>query len=97
MAAFDGSVFLFGGYGKIGGFLGDAWVFNGTMWAQVTAAPAARQEHAMATLNGSVVLFGGYNGSGFLNDTWTLKGTTWTQVNGATPPARFQHAMSTLP
>ena len=36
--------------------------------------------------NGTVVLFGGYNG-GQLGDTWTWNGSTWTQQSPAHSPA----------
>ena len=78
--------------------LDDTWTFDGTTWARVNGpAPPARANHAMATINGMVVLFGGNNPNvGVLNDTWTFNGTTWTQVDGAAPSARFGHAMATV-
>ena len=66
--------------------------------------------HAMATLNGNVVLFGGNDSAnpsppgtatvmdtGFLDETWVSDGTTWTRRRPAQrPSARGYHAMATL-
>jgi len=35
----------------------------------------------MATLGGTVVMFGGEDATGHLDDTWTFDGTTWTQIS----------------
>jgi hypothetical protein len=51
----------------------------------------------MATLNGTVVLFGGTGAnSSVLGDTWIWNGTTWTEANVSGPSARYYHAMATL-
>jgi len=67
-------------------------------WTQQSPAtsPAVRYGGEMAydTATGTVVLFGGYNGSS-LNDTWTWNGTTWSQLSPATsPPIRYNASMS---
>jgi len=51
----------------------------------------------MATLNGTVVLFGGcptIDCSAPLSDTWTWNGTGWTQIGVTGPSARDGHAMA---
>jgi N-acetylneuraminic acid mutarotase len=102
MIALGGKVVLFGGAGSttdpLGteSFLGDTWEYNGTAWTNRTVSgPPARADTAMATLDGSIVLFGGNDASGsILADTWTYDGATWTQrtVTGG----RYGHAMATL-
>jgi hypothetical protein len=62
----------------------------------MVSGPPARYNHAMATVTGKVVLFGGYNGAA-LNDTWEWNGSAWTQRAVTTAPgARDLHAMSAL-
>jgi GH35 family endo-1,4-beta-xylanase len=75
-ARFGGPI-LFGGLGATGR-LQDAWSFDGSGWAQVTATgpPAARGGAAAAAgPGGTMVVFGGTGGSGALGDTWTWSGT----------------------
>jgi N-acetylneuraminic acid mutarotase len=54
----------------------------------------------MATLNGTVVMFGGYDPDNFndyfLADTWTWDGAAWTQQFAPGPGARYGAAMATL-
>jgi hypothetical protein len=99
---------LFGGYDESGSatFLGDTWEYDGNTWGQrATTGPSPRAEHAMASLNGKVVLFGGGPGTvlgatvslGTSNaETWEWDGRTWTQRNASGPSARSAHAMATL-
>ena len=59
--------------------------------------PPARSDAVMASLNGTVVLFGGVDVNGNdLADTWTWNGTVWTQPNVKGPSARSQAVMSSL-
>jgi hypothetical protein len=99
----DDTVVLFGGdildatNGTVNGQpLGDTWVFDGGWSQRSVPGPSARHGHAMATLNGVVVLFGGADESGVLGDTWTFDGAKWTQENVKGPSARSSHAMATL-
>jgi N-acetylneuraminic acid mutarotase len=105
MATLDDEVVLFGGNEcevcNPPDIQNDTWIFDGTSWTQVSVAapPPARESHAMASLNGKVVMFGGdVTGRGMAaNDTWTFDGTSWTEVSVASPPpARVFHAMATL-
>jgi hypothetical protein len=94
--AYDGTnVVLFGG--NDGSNQGDTWVWNGTVWSDVTSAtsPTARQYHAMASDGTSAVLFGGNDGSR-QDDIWVWNGTIWSDVTPATsgPTARQSHAMA---
>ena len=87
-ATLDDTVVLFGGASgdwRTPGtpLLGDTWTWNGTRWTQhQVVGPSPRAAAVTATLNGSVVLFGGVDASGkILSDTWTWDGTSWTQMN----------------
>ncbi|MGH2588556.1 MAG: Kelch repeat-containing protein, partial [Dehalococcoidia bacterium] len=63
--------------------------FNLT-WAQQSlgSAPSARSAASMAfhAPTGTVLLFGGYDGSGSLGDTWIWDGTAWSQLTPVTSP-----------
>jgi hypothetical protein len=74
-------------------YFDDLWSFDGTTWTQVETAdasvgPAARASAALASLDGSLVLFGGVGATDtLLSDTWTWNGTTWTAVTNQGPTA----------
>jgi len=79
--------------------LGDTWEWDGANWTKRTPAvsPPPRWGHAMVTLGGKVVLFGGAGADGPLNDTWAWNGVTWTRLAEASPPpARRSHALATV-
>jgi hypothetical protein len=109
MAALHGKVVLFGG-GMIsalatgdmleGGALDDTWEWDGSTWTQrnPTVVPGPRVGHAMATLQGKVILFGGAiagSGSGG-PETWAWDGDTWTLVATTGPAERSGHTMTTV-
>jgi Galactose oxidase, central domain len=52
----------------------------------------------MATLNGKLVMFGGFNLSGnyYLGDTWVWDGAAWTEINTAAPSARTSASVATF-
>jgi hypothetical protein len=95
----DGSgLLLFGGF-DASGPRDDSWLWNGSGWTQLAppSAPPARVFHAMAAEpGGSVVLFGGIDGSfALLGDTWRWNGAAWQQLQPASAPApRQYHAMA---
>ena len=107
MASLNGTVVLFGGISgapAAGSFpvLGDTWEWDGSRWIErKVPGPKARAGHAMATLAGKVVLFGG-TGAGaaatgsYLGDTWEWDGRGWTERHTNGPTARIDHAMATL-
>ena len=76
--AFDenrGRIVLFGGYDRLKGLVNDTWEFDGAVWhsmSSLTAAPTAREDHAMAYDSGRkrIVLFGGSDQGGDRNDVW---------------------------
>ncbi len=102
MATLGSRVVLFGGYGGVSGSpsdLGDTWAWDGTSWTQESppAAPSARGWAAVATLDGTVVLFGCLNDFGVQSDTWTWDGTSWTEQSPAhSPPPRWGASAATL-
>jgi hypothetical protein len=56
-----------------------------------------RAFHAMGSLGGNAVLFGGeQDANTFLDDTWTFDGTKWTESAVSGPSVRFHHAMAPL-
>ncbi len=75
----------------------DTWEWSGVNWTQRTVTgPEGRFHHAMATLGGKIVLFGGNNLAKDLDDTWEWDGATWTQKMVTGPTARHGHTMATL-
>jgi len=101
-------VVLFGGVDDTTGpepvDLADTWEWDGTRWADRTAAepaaaPTPRLLHVMAydASRGRVLLFGGYDGSPRA-DTWEWDGAQWLDVTpadpGDSPPARWLTAMA---
>jgi len=83
------------------------WLWGGKAWTQVFPSPAPdpRTEAAAATLNGGVVVFGGYavmaNASGSISEnvdeTWVWGGTSWTEKSATSAPsARSNPAVATL-
>ncbi|MCG3125369.1 MAG: hypothetical protein CHACPFDD_00187 [Phycisphaerae bacterium] len=99
----NGVCVLFGGWS--GGFTywGDTWVWDGTVWTDVTpgTSPPARAFHALAydSRRSRVVLFGGLRISGstttYYADTWEWNGASWTDVTPPTSPdPRGYHALA---
>ncbi len=104
MATLGCKVIMFGGLDESGP-LGDTWEWDGRVspstWvrkAQGQAAPTPRYGHAMATLNGTVILFGGRDKSMHNSETWTWNGSRWDNVTnklvGTPPPPRAHHGMA---
>jgi hypothetical protein len=102
----SGRVILFGGAfcntTRCSG-MADTWSWNGNDWTRLvpSASPGARWAAAMAasTGPGSLVLFGGTDGSDLrgapLDDTWTWTGRTWLPHQPRTsPPAMLGASMA---
>ncbi len=86
---------LFAGDGPA--LLKDTWEWSGTAWTQRTVpGPSGRFHHAMASLGGKIVLFGGNDLAKDLDDTWEWDGATWTQKMVTGPSARHGHTMATF-
>jgi hypothetical protein len=104
LGALGSTLVLFGGFNGVdttlsSKWLGDTWVWNGSVWITigVAAAPQPRDNHAMATLGNKVVMFGGQGGGGpALGDTWVWDGSAWTSPANGGPAARDNYAMATL-
>jgi hypothetical protein len=76
----------------------DTWRFDGADWSELspTDTPPPHAGHRMATVAGSVVLFGGH-GTDTL-DTWAFDGRTWRRAAGDLGPlARFRPALTAGP
>jgi hypothetical protein len=99
MVTVGSKIVLYGGQGA-DGLLADTWEWDGATWTQLapSSSPPARRGHALATINTSVVLFGGLDEAGSLqHDTWVLTGDTWSQLSPLTyPAARANHVMTTV-
>jgi hypothetical protein len=104
--AFDAGtnkLILFGGIGVEAGPAAapsDTWAWDGHLWTQVAdTGPSARLGHAMATVDSSIVLFGGQvarpdGASGVsLGDTWAWTAGVWRQTQDIGPGPRSSHAM----
>jgi hypothetical protein len=101
----DGTVVLFGGVDALGtpqaAPLGDTWTWDGAAWTRHDVpGPPPRWGAAAASLNGTVVLFGGTNREttfrNYFADTWLWDGANWTQANVSGPAARTCPLMATL-
>ena len=88
----DNSIILMGGTGKNGIELNDTWrsTDNGTTWQLMNASsgwPARHGFMANPLSNGTILLFGGYDGTTYYNDMWssTDNGATWSKVSASAP------------
>lgn len=75
----------------------DHWL-DEQAWTQLTlSGPSGRDGAAMATLGGTIVLFGGESsGESYLGDTWTFDGTAWTQKQVSGPSPRSESAIASV-
>jgi hypothetical protein len=98
LATLNDRVVLFGGLSGPGAAPGDppgatslddTWTWDGTSWAQQNVpGPPGQYSAGMATLNGTVVMFGG--------DTWTWDGTSWTPHTLPNSPGSEGPALATF-
>lgn len=99
-----GKTLLFGGNWGPAPWPTDTWVWDGTSWTRVAAeGPVGRSRASMVYDNArrQVVLFGGAGTPpgpkeplAMLGDTWVWNGSGWRKASGASPPARYAHAMA---
>jgi hypothetical protein len=96
---------LFGGLEQDGStVLNDTWTWDGTSWTQHdVVGPSGRWSAAAASLDGTVVVFGGVRSNGAagaseseLGDTWTWDGVSWTRHDVVGPSARDSAAATEL-
>jgi hypothetical protein len=99
---------LFGGRysGSNSSVLGDTWEYANGVWREMSPlhSPGARWGASLASINGTVVLFGGYGYAtpsdtavGYRSDTWVWDGNDWTKMSPThVPPSRYSAAMGTL-
>ncbi len=81
---------LFGGR-NVNDMFVDTWIWNGTVWSQVTVAngagPAGRTDACFAASPTAAILFGGSGTNSQFNDTWSFNGTAWSALSPATSPS----------
>ncbi|KAK9813645.1 hypothetical protein WJX73_001345 [Symbiochloris irregularis] len=107
----NNQLLLFGGLDAAERRLDDSWVLDLTTstWLELKTTgpkPKARYGHAMTSIDGKVVLFGGQSNTGLLNDLWTLRGMSgdsdesamWMQLDlpGNSPVPRKGHAFASV-
>lgn len=102
-----GATVMYGGQGgSHPNSIDETWVFDGTVWSQVTSpvTPGGRVFHAMAYDLGRqvFVLYGGrrdiFNPMQVLGETWEFDGTVWSQSFASpAPPALLDAAMAYHP
>jgi hypothetical protein len=78
--------------------LDDTWIWNGSSWiaqSPINKPPARYGASLSSGPGGTVVLFGGLDGTGsVLNDTWVWDGINWVKQALATePPPRYGASM----
>jgi hypothetical protein len=93
---------LFGGKSAASIF-SDMWQWGGASWTLLSVTdggtgPSPRWGTALASLHGTIVLFGGkVDGNAHVSDTWIWNGTSWTEAFPAqSPPACSYASMVTL-
>ena len=91
IASIKGQALMFGGLDENLQLLNDTWIFvpNKKRWTQIDNITVtnnfnlARESHAMASLENSVLLFGGYANGQPLSDSWIFKKSTkeWIDIS----------------
>jgi N-acetylneuraminic acid mutarotase len=77
--------------------LRDTWLWSGRDWTEQRGSePASRDGAAMATLNDTVVLFGGEGDENPFDDTWTWDRNGWKKLEATGPRARYGASMAAL-
>jgi hypothetical protein len=86
--------------------LGDTWEYANGAWQELYPAdsPGERWGAGLASLDGNVVLFGGYGYNtttstsiGYRGDTWVWDGSDWTMKSPThKPSSRYSPSMGTL-
>jgi N-acetylneuraminic acid mutarotase len=102
MAPLGNTLVLFGGEDASGTYLSDTWTWDGSTWtSHAVAGPTSRAQASIATVDGAVILFGGYGlqtttseGDTTLSDTWSWDGSMWTNLSIAGPSARTAALMA---
>ena len=77
----------------------DAWLWNGSSWAQVcsSCAPGPRVGAAAAGNGRQMLLFGGVSSAGQVsNATWSFDGTNFTEVDAGGPDAPSARAFASM-
>jgi N-acetylneuraminic acid mutarotase len=105
VTSYDSFVWLFGGFDRISGLNSNALYkldVEQTKWSISNVSgdpPRARNSHSFLTYEGSMVMFGGWDGGTFFDDLFVLQshGSAWTQIcvsntPGSRPQGRMGHS-----
>ena len=99
--AADGVVLLFGGKDQSMSILHDTWIYKAGTWtdltSRLTVAPAGRESFNLVydSVDGYVLLYGGFHFPNSLSDEWSFSNDTWTPLSlSLTPPPREDAAMA---
>ncbi|GKT35541.1 hypothetical protein ADUPG1_008684, partial [Aduncisulcus paluster] len=98
-------IFVFGGF--CGEYMDDFLFYDvkKNVWRVIspysdTPWPSPRRGHSLFYINGSVILFGGEDGTKCLNDVWkfNIESMSWTELTseGEIPEPRYSHGSVTL-
>ncbi|KAF4652513.1 hypothetical protein FOL47_011045 [Perkinsus chesapeaki] len=93
---YEGIVYIFGGYTKKDGdYFNDTWAFNPLYhtWTVLAAAgdvPARRTDHSMVLYDGSIYVFGGFDGRNRYNDVYSMELPPHGAFREGSPIARWQ-------
>jgi hypothetical protein len=93
----DENFVVFGGATDATDGSSDTWVFSNSMWTRepLLTPPPGRSEAALASFNGSLVMFGGVDINGFpLADAYQWNGLNWLPFNA--PPTRYAATAAAL-
>ncbi|MBE2253284.1 MAG: hypothetical protein IAE78_27380 [Myxococcus sp.] len=97
IATHGNELVLFGGKNELGTLNDETWRWSAGAWQRLspTTRPSPREHHAMASVGGRVLLFGGRSGTTSLSDTWEWNGTDWElKAPAASPPGRAGHGLA---
>jgi len=62
-------------------YLDDQWGWDGSNWTSVNPSPLpALIDSPLAPLNGTLVLFGGYESGAAIDETWVFNGSSWSMA-----------------
>ena len=99
--AADGYVLLFGGKSNTTQLIRDTWTYHAGVWTNLTPSlavqPPARESFNLVydSVDGYVLLYGGFHFPSSLSDEWSYLNGTWSMLNlSSTPPPREDAAMA---
>jgi hypothetical protein len=86
---------LEGRFVPVGGDGPPTWGWDGSTWKVLaTGGPSLHEWPGAASLDGIIVMFGGWDGHALTSDTWRFDGSNWSQFTGPGPSPRRAAAMA---